>query len=242
MLVCNSGEEGLGDLKGCKRLFADFAGRIGRFITFDCQPDVVCDRCVGSHRYRVQVQTEGGHSFGDFGKDNAIALLAQLVSDIYQTEVPQKADTHTTYNVGLIEGGTSVNTIAQSATMLCEYRSDDVECLRQMQARFEGIFEAARARGVQLQVDKVGDRPCADIGAQQERFADAVVPVIERCIGQAVTRSSASTDCNVPLSLGIPALCIGIARYAGMHTRQEWVDKASMRTGLHTAIAVALAL
>ena len=129
MFVCNSCEEGLGNLKGTRQLFNDYKDRIGRFISFDSNLNVVADRCVGSHRYEVEVLTEGGHSYGAFGNNNAIEKLSSLITEIYKTEVPQKPGTRTTYNVGTISGGTSINTIAQNAKMLCEYRSDDRECL-----------------------------------------------------------------------------------------------------------------
>lgn len=237
LFVCNSCEEGLGNLKGTRQLFKDFHGRISRFISFDSLMHTVNDRCVGSHRYEVKVLTEGGHSFGDFGNCNAIAKLSEIVTEIYKLQVPEKADSHTTYNVGEISGGTSVNTIAQNAKMLCEYRSDDRECLEIMQARFEAIFEAARSEKVRVHVKRVGDRPCGNIEDGKIRsLKQMVVPIIETVIGEKVSFKSSSTDCNIPLSLGVPALCIGVNTYAGMHTREEWVDKASLVSGLEIAI------
>ncbi len=243
MFVCNSCEEGLGNLKGTRQLFADYAGRIGQFISFDSVLHHVADRCVGSHRYEVEVLTEGGHSFGAFGRDNAIAKLAEIVSEIYRIKVPAKEGTKTTYNVGIISGGTSVNTIAQNAKMLCEYRSDDKECMDMMQAKFEAIFEAARSEKVEVRVTKVGDRPCADIdSAKVERLKEIAAPIIEGVIGESVAFKSSSTDCNIPLSLGVAALCIGVNNHAGVHTREEWVEKASLVPGLEIAIKVGCAL
>lgn len=243
LFVCNSCEEGLGDLKGTRELFRIYQGRIGRFISFDSDLNTVNDHCVGSHRYEVQVHTRGGHSFGDFGRKNAIAELAKLVDAIYNLEVPKKEGARTTYNVGEISGGTSVNTIAQNAGMLCEYRSDDRECLAVMQRHFERIFREADSEQVQVRVKQVGDRPCEAI--EQERIRElkaTVVPVIEGVIGCPVAFASSSTDCNIPLSLGIPALCVGVNRHAGIHTRQEWVEKASLVMGLEIAIRLGLAL
>ncbi len=237
LFICNSCEEGLGNLKGTRQLFKDFHGRISRFISFDSVMNIVNDRCVGSHRYEVEVLTKGGHSFGDFGNDNAIAKLSEIISEIYKLEVPKKENSHTTYNVGEISGGTSVNTIAQNAKMLCEYRSDNRECLEIMQTQFEAIFEAARSENVQVRVTRVGDRPCGNIeDVKIHGLKQTVVPIIEEVIGEKVLFKSSSTDCNIPLSLGIPALCIGVSTYAGMHTREEWVDKASLVSGLEIAI------
>lgn len=242
LFVCNSCEEGLGDLKGTKRLFSDFAGRIGRFISFDCNLNVVNDTCVGSHRYEVEVKTEGGHSYGAFGKENAIANLAKIACEIYKLEVPKKAGTRTTYNVGTIEGGTSVNTIAQNAKMLCEYRSDDVECMDRMQKAFVRIFEEARSEKVQVGVTLVGDRPCGNIDRKKmEDMKRTVLPIIEDVIKEPVTLCSSSTDCNIPLSLGIAAICIGVRNGGGDHTREEWVEKASLVPGLEIGIRAAIA-
>ena len=242
LFVCNSCEEGLGDLKGTTRLFSDFAGRIGRFISFDCNLNVVNDTCVGSHRYEVEVKTEGGHSYGAFGKENAIANLAKIACEIYKLEVPKKAGTRTTYNVGTIEGGTSVNTIAQNAKMLCEYRSDDAECMDRMQKEFARIFEEARSEKVQVGVTLVGDRPCGNIDRKKtEDMKQTVLPIIEDVIKEPVTFCGSSTDCNIPLSLGIAAICIGVRSGGGDHTREEWVEKASLVPGLEIGIRAAIA-
>ena len=243
LFVCNSCEEGLGDLKGTKQLFEDYRGRIKQFISFDSNLDVINDSCAGSHRYQVEVLTQGGHSFQKFGLPNAIAELSKIVAGIYSIEVPKKQGFRTTYNVGSIEGGTSVNTIAQNAKMLCEYRSEDKDCLAIMEKKFAGIFEAARKDDVQVNVSKIGDRPCSNIEREKiDALLGVLQPIVESVINAPVTVKSASTDCNIPLSLGIPALCIGVYNGAGSHTRQEWVEKASLIPGLEIAIKAAAAL
>ena len=243
LFVCNSCEEGLGNLKGTRQIFKDYAGRIERFISLDSNLSSLADRCVGSHRYEVEVLTEGGHSYGAFGNDNAIHELAKLVTKIYQIQVPQIDGSKTTYNVGDISGGTSVNTIAQSARMLCEYRSDNVRCLDIMRQKFEAIFHEAATEKVRIQVRKIGDRPCQDIDPQKiEDLKAEIVPVIEGVLGQKLSFKPSSTDCNIPLSMGIPALCMGVYRGGGSHTREEWVEKNSLAVGLEIAVQVMLKL
>ena len=243
LFVCNSCEEGLGNLKGTRRIFKDFEGRIARFISFDSNLNSISDRCAGSHRYEVEVMTEGGHSFLKFGNANAISELAKIVSAIYKIDVPQKEGTRTTYNVGSITGGTSVNTIAQNAKMLCEYRSTDKECLEIMKQKFEEIFEAAKSPKVKVKVKKIGDRPCSNIDDNEiERLRRICKPIIESIITEPVSFKSSSTDCNIPLSIGIPALCIGVHKSNGSHTREEWLEKVSLIPGLEVAIKTALAL
>lgn len=239
MIVCNSCEEGLGNLKGTRQLFKDFEGRISRFISYDGNIERIADRSVGSHRYEVEVLTEGGHSFSAFGKENAIAELAKIVTEIHNLEVPQIEGEKTTYNVGGISGGTSVNTIAQNAKMLCEYRSTSREALAIMQKSFEDIFEAARNENVTVKVTKIGDRPCSNIDDKAiDKLKEIIVPIVEKIIKKPVRFNPSSTDCNIPLSLGIPAVCLGACIGAGAHTREEWIDKASILKGVEYAIKV----
>jgi len=243
LFVCNSCEEGLGNLKGTRQIFKDYAGRIRRFISFDAKLQNIAHQCVGSHRYEVEVLTEGGHSFGAFGNDNAIHELAKMVTKIYGIEVPRVCSSKTTYNVGDISGGTSVNTIAQNARMLCEYRSDNVQCLEIMRQKFEAIFEESGTEKIQVLVKKIGDRPCQDIDIAKVEALKAVVgPIMEKITGKPVRYISSSTDCNIPLSMGIPALCMGVYNGGGAHTREEWVDKTSLVIGLEAAIRVLLGL
>lgn len=243
LFVCNSCEEGLGNLKGTRQIFADFAGRIRQFISFDSGLDSIANECAGSHRYEVEVQTEGGHSFQRFGNANSIAKLAEIINRIYSIELPKKEGYRTTYNVGIISGGTSVNTIAQSAKMLCEYRSEDKDCLAYMQARFEEIFAQATNDKVKVLVTKVGDRPCSDIAPEKvKRLVDLLRPQLEAVIGKPVRTKSSSTDCNIPLSMGIPAICVGVYFGGGSHTREEWVRKDSLPIGLEAAIRMAYVL
>lgn len=234
LFVCNSCEEGLGNLKGTRQLFADYAGKIKQFISFDSCLNTINDRCVGSHRYQVTATTQGGHSYFDFGTPNAIAALSGIIEQIYCLETPKG----TTYNVGTIEGGTSVNTIAQKASMLCEYRSDSNEALLQMKEKFQAIFQA-KTEGVSLEIELVGDRPGASIDyAKVDTLKAKIAPIIEATIGEPLHYKSSSTDCNIPLSLGIPALCIGTNNFDGIHTREEWLEKATLPIGLEIAIRI----
>lgn len=244
LFVCNSCEEGLGNLKGARQIFADYAKRVKQFVTFDGHFNVIAHRCVGSHRYEVELRTEGGHSYEDFGNRNAIAELSRLVTEIYDITVPVIGNSNTTYNVGIIEGGTSVNTIAQSAKMLCEYRSDNEDCLATMQAHFERIFEDAKSRGIDLTVTRIGERPCmgtVDL-AKIETMAKRCQQIIEDVTNIDVHFVPMSTDANIPLSLGIPSICIGVCEGGGMHTREEWLVKKSYHLGLTVGIRTVLSL
>lgn len=241
LFVLNSCEEGLGNLKGTRQIFKDYEGRIERFFSFDSQIDIINDICVGSERFEVELKTEGGHSYLAFGKKNAISELSSIITKIFEIMPPTYENSKTTFNVGTIEGGTSVNTIAQNAKMLCEYRSDNSECLTVMRNKFLEIFENARTEGVEVLVKNVGERPCSITDYEKvKELINIAQPIIEEVTGNKVVFKSSSTDCNIPLSLGIPAICLGVCKYEGMHTREEFLYKDSLIKGIEIAIKLGL--
>ena len=240
LIVINSSEEGLGNLKGSRHLMQTYGSRVREFITFDGRIGVSVDKAVGSKRFRIEVDTEGGHSYSKFGNRNAIAYLASLIDTLYTIKVPEGGKT--TYNVGTISGGTSVNTIAQHAEMLYEFRSDDRTSLEIMDKHLAAAIEFYRAKGVNITVTLVGDRPCGgDVDPQaMEALRNRVSAINRRCFGQELSFVRGSTDCNVPLSMGIPALCLGCYSGFGAHTRQEYVQIDSLPGGAKFAFDVIL--
>ena len=237
LLVINSCEEGLGNLKGCRKIMAAFGSRVKEFVTFDGNANAIVTKAVGSKRYRVRVTTEGGHSYARFGAPNAIAQLSELITRLYGMEVP--AIGRTTYNVGTVSGGTSVNTIAQNAEMLFEFRSDEREGLAIMEAEFDAIVEEFRAKGVHIDVEVVGDRPCG-LNVDNSALAARAAAAVRAHYGFSPALTSGSTDCNVPLSMGIPAICPGCVMGAGAHTREEYVEIGSLLPGLKVAAELIL--
>ncbi len=238
LLVANSGEEGLGNLRGSMGIVNDFAGRIKEFISFDGYYGFVCNDAVGSHRYKVTVKTEGGHSYGAFGNRNAIEKLASMINTLYTMKVPPYGKT--TYNVGTIEGGNSVNSIAQWASMLYEYRSDSVESLKIMEKFFESVIESYRAMGLDVEVEVVGKRPCKEgvDEASFEEFVQRIQTICEESTGIRHERGAASTDANSPLSKGVNGVTIGTALGGGAHTREEWITVDCLPVGAKLAMAV----
>ena len=234
LFVANSCEEGLGNLKGTRQIMADYGSRVKEFISLDsaCMHLMVCE-AVGSHRYKVTVKTEGGHSFGAFGNRNAIHVLSTMINALYSVKVPQEGNSRTTYNVGMISGGTSVNTIAEEAEMLYEYRSDNRNCLAQMKNMFEKTVAAFQAMGVDVRVETLGERPCSG-SVDQERFdvlKNRARKALKESLGLEMADRSGSTDCNIPLSMGIPAICFGVCRGRRCHTREESLETASLHDG-----------
>ena len=237
LLVINSGEEGLGNLKGSRKIMADFGHRVKEFITFDGNATAIVNKAVGSRRFKVTISTEGGHSYARFGAPNAIAQLSRLISRLYEIEVPPMGKT--TYNVGTISGGTSVNTIAQNAEMLFEFRSDEREGLAIMQREFDRIVEEFRGSGVQIDIQVVGDRPCG-IDVDNSPLVARAAQAVENHYGFTPHTAPGSTDCNVPLSMGIRAICPGCVLGTGAHTREESVEISSLLPGLKVAFELIL--
>lgn len=239
LFVANSCEEGLGNLKGSKAIVETYGHRMRELITLDgaCLHAIV-HQAVGSHRYRVTVRTEGGHSFNAFGNRNAIHCLASMINTLYSVKVPQEGNSKTTYNVGTITGGTSVNTIAQEAEMLYEYRSDSRACLEKMEAMFAQVIAAYNTMGISVTAEKIGDRPCTgDVNpATQQALVNRAAAVIRRHTGLEPVLESGSTDCNAPLAAGIPAICVGSCTGGGCHTREEYLELDSLETGLRLTL------
>ena len=240
LLVVNSCEEGLGNLKGSRKIMADFGHRVREFVSLDGQQQGGVSRAVGSKRYRIEIDTEGGHSYGAFGNRNAIAYLASLIDTLYTVKVPEIGKT--TYNVGTVSGGTSVNTIAQHAEMLYEFRSDEREALAIMERHLKAAVEFYRTKGIEVTVTLVGDRPCA-APVDENRMNQMMTRASEaamRWYGHGLTFGPGSTDCNVPLSMGVPAICVGCYTGRGAHTREEYVDIESLHPGLKFAFDLIL--
>jgi len=242
LFVANSCEEGLGNLKGCKAIMHAYGSRVKAFLSLDGGTESVCTHAVGSSRYSIAAHTQGGHSFAAFGNRNAIEALSQLVCAFYSQNVPRVGSSTTTYNVGIMNGGTSVNTIAQDAQMLYEYRSDHVLCLDMMEKQFRDILALHQSQDVQYEVELLGTRPCADgvDPAAQKKLSTACVDALFAYTGRMPAISAGSTDCNIPLSMGIPSACFGVYVGEGEHTREEWVEISSICPGMKAAAAVIL--
>lgn len=238
VFVLNACEEGLGNLKGCRALMKRYEGQVGQVVSFDCGYDAGTVWAVGSRRYAITIKTAGGHSYADFGSVNAIAAAADMIHDFYQIDA-KKMPGKTTYNVGIIEGGTSVNTIAQNVRFMYEYRSDRMEGLELMETNMKNVLSVYSQRAdVDVQVEIIGDRPSMGQVNRKKMAAlqKKAETIIYRNTGIMPTFGSGSTDCNIPLSMGIPAICFGTYLGGGQHTREEYVRIDSLEKGLMCAM------
>ena len=232
LIVFNSCEEGLGNLKGTRTVLERFGKDVAAFFSFDGWYTEISNISIGSHRYKVTVKTEGGHSYSKFGNKNAIDIMSRGISRIYDIKLPENGK-KTTYNVGTISGGTSVNAIAQSVEMLCEYRSESYDNLLYMKQKFEEIFEYMKSLGGDVTVELVGDRPCMKNVNKTKmlEITELCKKIQKKHSGFEVAEVAESTDCNIPHFMGIPAVCVGTYMGGGAHTREEWAEKASVIKG-----------
>lgn len=242
LVVANSCEEGLGNLDGTKAVLARYGSRVRAFVSLDCSLPTLVTGAVGSHRWRVGVEAEGGHSWSDFGRPNAIVQLAGIIRDLVSLKLPSFA--RTTLNVGTIQGGSTVNSIPQHAEMLFEYRSTADEALAIMRRGFERVIDEHLSAGEQVTTELVGIRPSTgDVDpVAHEALIATCGDVMATITGEEPRRTSSSTDANVPLSLGIPAATVGTVVYRHSHTREEWVETASVEGGCAIALALMLSV
>jgi tripeptide aminopeptidase len=238
-VVGTVGEEGLGDLCGARAATDRLAS--------DCEVVVavegsffgrVSHTAVGSRRWRVQVKAEGGHSWHDFGHASAVHALARAAAAITRIEVP--SDPRTTFNIGEIGGGTGVNVIAERAQLVLDMRSVDEGALDRLAGSVKQILDGTRGDGIEVIVTEVGNRPAGRVAVTH--------PLVQTCaailsfLGSQPLYAAASTDANVPLGRGIPAVTLGVTRGGGAHTRAEWIDIAPMVQGVQQLVLVLCAL
>ena len=252
LFVGTVGEEGEGNLRGVRHLLteSEWANRVDAFISFDgAGLDRITHAALGSRRYRVSLKGMGGHSWGDFGVANPVHALGRAVARLASYPVP--ANPRTTFNVGHIVGGTSVNVIPRRATMDVDLRSESATELRRLDAFFRRALReaaddenAARREGhppLELDLKLIGDRPSGETppGAMIVRLAEEAT----RYFGCRPHLDRSSTDSNIPISLGIPAITLGAGGQSGKsHTLKEWYDPHGRAVGLKRALAVILGL
>ena len=246
--VATVGEEGLGDLRGVKYLFNEgMKGQIDRFVSIDGTGLGITHIAVGSLRYRVTFKGPGGHSYGAFGLSNPMHALGRAVATISQFEVPENPKT--TFNVGRMGGGTSVNAIPFDAWFEMDMRSASPTALQAVDQKFHrAVDEAVKAEDARwgknvLTVDKalVGNRPAGQTPANSPIVQAAVS--VTKTLGFPVTLDEGSTDSNLAMNLGIPAITIdGGGRGRGSHALDEQFDSTNSWQGSQRALLLAIAL
>lgn len=246
--VATVGEEGLGDLRGVKHLFEERREKVDAFVSVDGAGMGITRTAVGSLRYRVTFSGSGGHSYGDFGIANPMHAMGRAIARLADLPVPRAP--RTTFNVGRIGGGTSVNAIASSVWMEVDLRSSDPAALRGLDAGFAAALAAAVAEenrrgsggpGVAVDTQAIGNRPGGSTAARAPIVAAAMS--VTAALGGSAVPGEGSTDANIPISLGVPAITIGGGGSAeGTHTSAETFDSTDSWRGTARALLLAVAV
>ena len=256
VFIGNVGEEGEGDLRGMRHVFQTprWQDSIAYSVVVDgAGSDTVVAEALGSRRFEVIARGPGGHSWSDFGTPNPIIVLGRAIQSLSETPVPTSPKT--TFNVGVIRGGTSVNSIPESASMRVDLRSTsmvEIDRLeRSLRIALDHAVDAENrpapargtrgAQGVQCEVVEIGNRPAGELSADARLLK--VIRAVDAQLGNTAQIQRASTDANIPLSLGREAIAIGGGGTGGgAHTLQEWFDCNGRDLGLRRILLTMLAL
>ncbi len=247
-LVANSMEEGLGDLRGMKRVVDRFhaaggaagsgaRGVLGAALVLEGMGlGRIVHQALGVRRYRTSAAAPGGHSWGDFGAASAVHGLVSVAEEIVSLQVPHTP--RTSFNIGRIGGGTSINTIAQEAWMELDLRSASPETLIWLDGQVQRIVErrvdAHRARddGLTLRHEQIGHRPAGELPFEHPLVQAACTVLHDLGIEERSDARISSTDANVPLSRNIPAVCVGLTDGGDVHRLSEWIDPLPLVKGM----------
>ena len=258
VFIGNVGEEGEGDLRGMRHIFATprWKDSIAYSLVLDgAGADTIVAEALGSRRFEVIVRGPGGHSWSDFGAPNPIVILAKAIETFTATPVPTAPKT--TFNIGVIRGGTSVNSIPESASMKVDIRSTSMTEMERLEQSLRLALNRAvedetmaaemrssaqkRPSGVSCEVVVIGNRPAGELRAGARILQ--VVRAVDSQLANAAQVQRASTDANIPLSLGQEAIAIGGGGSGGgAHTLQEWFDSNGRELGLKRILLTMLAL
>ena len=249
IFIGNVGEEGEGDLRGMRHIFESRWGtRIGSTIVIDGSGnDAIIGQALGSRRFEVIVRGPGGHSWSDFGQPNPIVAVARIVSRFSQTPLPSSPKT--TFNFGVIGGGTSVNSIPEMAQVSIDLRSASAEELQRLEDELRGVIQTeipSRGRDgapakLTCELKKIGNRPAGEL-AEHSHILE-VMRAVDAHLGIPSQLRRASTDANIPISMGREAVTLGAGGIGGgAHTLREWFDPTGRSLALKRILLAVLAL
>lgn len=227
--VANTCEEGLGDLRGMKAVVDRFGADVSAYLALEGMAlGHIYHKAVGVKRYRVTARTQGGHSWSDYGQPSAVVELSRLIVGLSSLKLPSHP--RTTMNVGKIQGGTSINTIPAEAWMELDLRSEGQAELAELIVGVERLIEAANKPGVWVEADAIGARPAGEMSPRHP-----LVKLAQACLheqGLEAVLTSGSTDANIPLSRGYPALVLGVTKGGGAHTKNEFIETGFVEKGM----------
>jgi tripeptide aminopeptidase len=228
-LVANVCEEGLGDLRGMRAMVERFAANVHAYLIIEgLSLSYIQHRALGVQRYRITASTKGGHSWSDYGQPSALHELSTLVTKL--TSIPLPNEPRTSMNVGRMGGGTSVNAIAADAWLELDLRSESPQVLTELAQTVEQLVEMANKPEARMEAEVIGRRPAGELSARHP-----LIRLAEDCLREQGIEPKlmiGSTDANVPLSLGLPALVLGVTNGAGAHTTGEFIYTEPVGRGM----------
>ncbi len=228
-LVANTGEEGLGNLRGMERVVDRFADCVSAYIVLEGMVfGHVYHRGLPVKRYRIRALTPGGHSWIHAGRASAVHTLMEIGSELLAVSLPE--DPRTTLNIGCMQGGTTVNTIAATGHIDLDLRSDDPKTLASIARQVERLARSHRKPNLKIEVETIGERPGGSIAADHP-LVRAACHALEQAGEKTIFLQAGSTDASVPLSRGIPAVCVGLTRGSGAHSLEERIEIDTLRRG-----------
>jgi acetylornithine deacetylase/succinyl-diaminopimelate desuccinylase-like protein len=227
--VANVGEEGLGDLRGMQAVANRFGKDVLAYLVLEGMAlGHIYHKAVGVKRYRITATTRGGHSWSDYGQPSAVLELTRLIGQMTSLRLPSRP--RTTMNVGKVNGGTSVNVIPAEAWLELDLRSEGPDELAGLVERVERLIENASRPGVRMDAQVIGERPAGEISPRHPLIQLAQICLHEQ--GMDAVLTSGSTDANIPLSRGYPALVLGVTKGGGAHTMNEFIDVRPLEKGM----------
>lgn len=236
--VAPSREEGLGDLGGMKAAFEALSDRVGCVINLEGLAfGHIYHAGIAVRRLHITAQAEGGHSWLHFGRPSAVHAIVNLGARI--TALEPARHPRTTYNIGMIEGGQGINVIASSAGLWLDMRAEDREALAVIEQQVRALVDEMRSADLKFNIEVVGDRPAGSISPQHPLVTGALAALAQ--VGMQGVLETGSTDGNVPLAAGCPAVTIGITRGGNAHRLDEFVELEYVEAGLRQLILLALA-
>jgi len=232
-LAANVCEEGLGDLRGMRAVMDRLGKQVKATIVLEGMAlGQIYHGGIGVRRYRFTARAEGGHSWLNFGRPSAIHGLLRFGAQLTHLTVPSTP--RTTYNIGTINGGTSVNTIAREAWFDLDLRSEDPSALSELATRVESLAAENRLAGVALEIQVIGDRPSGGL-TRHHPLVQIAAHVLQN-LGVTPRFDTGSTDANIPLSLGLPCICVGLSHGGNAHRPDEYIETAPLATGLKALV------
>jgi len=228
-LVANVGEEGLGNLRGMREVVARFGDQVTAYLVLEGMAlGHIYHRALPVRRYRVTIRTEGGHAWIHAGRTSALHKLLEVGAQLLELQIPESP--RTSLNIGRVEGGLSINSIADTAVLEVDVRSESETVLEGLDRQLRRLVSEIHKEGAEVELTLVGSRPGGDLAADHPLVLAALQSLTRAGEGEAYLEYG-STDANVPLNQGIPAVCVGITKGGEAHTTREFIEIRPMRKG-----------